>query len=226
MAQKETDQWGWSVPGIWGKCQRAWGAPDTMANKSAKSRQGQSGGNLKNFRHDVARLKSLGLVRKSVDARSQAPTRYMKSQIKKFGDVLEGRARVVTVPPKIAKEYGDAYTRKERHVIVPAEKTETIFYDKKQERIVATRAGYEPGQRLRREFIKSGEVRQPLPEGYMYVIPLGSGEQRFDTWEDAVLFMTPYETARPSGGAYHGALGDWTKYLIVERTDDADSEDA
>lgn len=192
-----------------------------MSSKTPKRGQALSGSDLKKFRADVAKLKKQGLVSKRVDARSQKPTRYMRKQVKTFEPVLQGRARVVTVPREIAKEYGEAYSRKGRHVVVPAEKGETLFYDKKAERIIATRPGYDDLERLRREFLKSGEVTQPLPDGYVYVIPLGSGEQRFDTWEDAVLFMTPYETARPSGGAYKGALGDWTKYLIVEQYDAA-----
>ncbi len=144
----------------------------------------------------------------------------MRDQVKKFADVLNGRARAVTVPRSTGQEYAEAYRKKGRKVIVPAEKGETVFFDKKSGRIVATRKGYVKGQRLRREFVKSGEVEQPLPDGYQYVIPLGQGEQRFDTWADAVLFMTPYE-AGPH--RYYGALGDWTKYLIIEKSEDEDA---
>lgn len=196
-----------------------------MPSKSTPHGQG-SKADIRKFRSDVAKLKSLGLVSKRVDARSQKPTRYMREQVKKFGDVLEGRAKVIHVPHKVAKEYSEAYRAKRNRIVVPAEKGETLFYDKKNQRVVATRKGYEPKQRLRREFLKSGEITMPLPEGYAYVIPLGNGEQRFDTWEDAVLFMTPYETARPGGGAYRGALGDWRKYLIIERLDDEETENA
>jgi len=211
------------LPGVSGLSER--GALYIMPSKSRSSGQG-SRGDIRKFRSDVSKLKSLGLVSKRVDARSQKPTRYMREQVKKFGDVLEGRAKVVHVPRKVAKEYSEAYRAKSGRVVVPAEKGETLFYDKKNNRVVATRKGYEPKQRLRREFLKSGEITMPLPEGYAYVIPLGSGEQRFDTWEDAVLFMTPYETARPNGGAYRGALGDWRKYLIIERLEDGETEDA
>jgi len=145
----------------------------------------------------------------------------MRRQIKEFSDVLQGRAKPVHVPRAIAQEYSEAYRRKGTRVVVPTEPGEAVFYDKKSKRVVATRKGYEPGQRLRREFVKTGEIEQPLPPGYAYVIPLGNGEQRFDTWADAVVFMTPYETGPHR---YYGALGDWKKYLIVEHIDNYDDE--
>lgn len=194
------------------------GRSNILPSKTPRAGQGKSG-NIKKFRSDVAKLKSLGLTSARVDARSQKPTRYMRKKVESFRDVLEGRAKSVHVPQSVAKEYSEAYRRTRSRVIVPTEAGETVFYDKKQKRVVATRKGYEPGMRLRREFLKTGEVTQPLPAGYVYLIPLGSGEQRFDTWEDAVIFMQPYESGPHK---YHGALGDWKKYLMVERVEDAD----
>lgn len=191
-----------------------------MPSKSVGSRQGKQSHNIKKFRHDVARLKALGLISKRVDARSQRETRYMRGQVKRFADVLEGRAKAVKVPRGVAKEYSEAYRRKGNRIVVPVDKTETVFYSAKSKRVTATRPGYEPGTRMVKEFLKSGEVRQPLPEGYVYTIPLGGGVRRFDTWDDVIKFMSPnYETG---SHRYHGALGDWRNYLMVERAEDAD----
>lgn len=159
----------------------------------------------------------MGLVSKRVDARSQRDTKYMRGQVKKFADVLEGRAKAVKVPRATAKEYGAAYRTKGSRVVMPIEKNETVFYSKKTGHITASRPGYDDGERFIKEFMKSGEVGQPLPEGYVYTIPMGQGYQSFDTWQDAVIFMTPYEVGPHK---YHGALGDWKKYLIIERRDE------
>jgi hypothetical protein len=141
----------------------------------------------------------------------------MRSQIRKFNDVLEGRAVAVKVPRAAAKEYSTAYRRKGERIVVPVEANEHAFYSRKTGRITATRPGYDEGERFIKEFMKTGEVGQPLPDGYVYTIPLGSGYQSFDTWQDAVIFMTPYEAGPHS---YRGALGDWRKYLIIERRDE------
>src|SRR6202012_2424729 len=52
---------------------------------------------LKQFRHDVSILKRKGLLDKSIDARSIKPSKYLKSQIRKFGNVLRGEASPVKV---------------------------------------------------------------------------------------------------------------------------------
>jgi hypothetical protein len=59
---------------------------------------------LKQFRKDLAKLKKKGLVSKKIDARSQTATRYMLGQVRKFADVLSGKAAVLTVP-KHEKSY-------------------------------------------------------------------------------------------------------------------------
>ncbi len=84
---------------------------------------------LKQFRHDVALLKRKGLLDKKIyDARSVVPSKYLKSQIKQFGNVLKGLA----TPVKISKEKGayykeKGYTIKAGRVIVPHAPNEKVI---------------------------------------------------------------------------------------------------
>lgn len=188
---------------------------------SIKKAGGGQGPNLKKFRSDVSKLRGVGLVSKRVDARSQTPTRYMKGIVKKFNDVLEGRAQAVKVPRAVAKDYSAAYKTKGSRVVVPVEKGERARYRKKDAAIVGHRTGYAPGETIDKIFTRAGKTEFPetLPPGHVYSIPLGSGVRSFDTFSDAVLFMTPYETGPHS---YRGSLGDWKNYLYIERYSDAD----
>ena len=63
---------------------------------------------LREFRSDVARLKKLGLVSKKTDARKQSPTRYMRSLVRQFSDVLKGGAQVLNVPKNEVPYYKSA----------------------------------------------------------------------------------------------------------------------
>lgn len=60
---------------------------------------------LRAFRSSVAALKKKGIVSPRVDARSQAPTKYMRAKVRKFNDVLEGRAIAVKAPKQIREQY-------------------------------------------------------------------------------------------------------------------------
>lgn len=59
---------------------------------------------LKQFRHDVSILKRKGLLDKALDARSIKPSKYLKSQIKRFGNVLRGEASPVKVSKQAASQ--------------------------------------------------------------------------------------------------------------------------
>lgn len=59
---------------------------------------------LKQFRHDVSILKRKGLLDKSIDARSITPSKYLKSQVKRFRNVLRGEAAPVKVSKATAKQ--------------------------------------------------------------------------------------------------------------------------
>lgn len=178
-----------------------------------------TGTQLKNFRRDVAKLKAKGLVSKRIDARAQKPTRYMQGQVKKYGDVLEGKAAVIKLPKRsAAKEFSEKFRTKGRSVVVPIRKGEKLGYSKATGEISASsKIG---GKRVRRRMSSKGATRDsaPISGNVLYTIPIGNSRQSFDTWDDLVLFMEPYEinTRNP--------YKDWMKYVEITDYDGGDEE--
>lgn len=171
------------------------------------------GAALKKFRSDVAKLKKMGLVgkgSKKIDARSQKPTRYMREQIKKYQDVLDGKAKVVSTKKySEAKKFSKKYRTKFNKVIVAAKKDETLRYAPKQKKIIGTRTV--KGKKVKREItskIVTGRERIPEDKSVLYTIPVGNARMSFDTYEDLKEFMEPYEY---SLNPYIG----WEKYVEI-----------
>jgi hypothetical protein len=82
----------------------------------------------KQFRKDVAALKRKGLIDKLYDARSVTPTKYLKSQIKKFSDVLTGKAQTVKVNKKKQAQYRErGFKVKNGRVVVPVAENEKVY---------------------------------------------------------------------------------------------------
>jgi len=94
-----------------------------MADKQKSKRGGLDKQALKDFRHKVSQLKKKGIVSAKVDARSQRATRYMRSKVRKFEDVLSGHAIAVKAPKKIREKYTTPEIFQERgsFLIVPKE---------------------------------------------------------------------------------------------------------
>lgn len=94
-----------------------------MASRGKGKSGGLKGQELKSFRSAVAKLKSKGIVSKRVDARSQAATRYMRSKVRSFSDVLEGRTLAVKASKEIRQKYIDAgvFQARGSFLIVPKE---------------------------------------------------------------------------------------------------------
>jgi len=168
---------------------------------------------LRKFRSDVAKLKEKGLVSKRIDARSQKPTRHMLSQVKKFNDVLTGKAQVVHAPSRAkAKAYSDAFRTKGKSIVVPIEKGEHVRYAPKSDKIIGTRRAY--GKVLKKEYTQQpmeGIKSLPSGKGIIYSVPLGNGLRSFDDIDDLANFMFPYETAE------RNPYLDWQRYVIIER---------
>lgn len=170
---------------------------------------------LKKFRSDVARLKAKGLTSKRVDARKQKPTKYMRRKVRDFQDVLSGKAKVVSVPKRaIAKEYSEKFRTVGKHVVVPVKPGENVAYSKKQNEITASRRV--DGKRIKRRLSPKGATRveAPISGNVIYTIPLGGTRQSFDTWEDLVLFMEPYE-ANPKN-----PYKEWYKYVEISEIEE------
>lgn len=185
-----------------------------------------TGSQAKEFRSAVAKLKAQGLVSKRIDARSQKPTRYMQGQVKKYQDVLEGKAKAVKLPKRSdAKAYAETLRTKGRTVVVPvSSKTERVQYDKKSGEI------YSNVQENGMKFRKTLRTRQldiydintyPRGDNIKYRMPFGNGARfTFDTPEDLFAFMFQYES-KPKN-----PFRDWQKYVeILSISRDTNSSD-
>lgn len=84
---------------------------------------------LKQFRHDVSILRKKGLLDKTIyDARSAKPTKYLKSQLKKFASVISGEASPIKVSKEKAKYYKEkGMTVKNGKVVVPHVRGEKVM---------------------------------------------------------------------------------------------------
>ena len=147
----------------------------------------------------------------------------MLSQVKKFDDVLKGRAQVVTVKATGSKKSGDRHTavenarayegvfaRKGRKLVVPKVKGEQVRFDPKSGEVRAY--GKSPrGDRYVKVFTER-EISKPgdFPSGpnILYRIPFGRGSFTFDNQKDLFDFMKPYEqSAKP--------YKDWQRYVEI-----------
>jgi hypothetical protein len=105
----------------------------TKKNLNTKGTRGQdlaaARAELKAFRHDVSILRKKGLLDKTIyDARSATPTKYLKSQLKKFASVLTGEATPIKVSKAKATYYREkGLTVKSGKVIVPHVKGEKVM---------------------------------------------------------------------------------------------------
>lgn len=105
----------------------------TKKNLNIKGTRGQdlaaARAELKAFRHDVSILRKKGLLDKTIyDARRATPTKYLKSQLKKFASVLTGEATPIKVSKAKATYYREkGLTVKSGKVIVPHVKGEKVM---------------------------------------------------------------------------------------------------
>ena len=101
---------------------------------------------IREYRSQVAALKRAGLITAKIDARSHKPTRYMQSQIKKYKDVIDGKAKTVKVGSRTeASEYADLYRSKFNRVVVRTQNNEKARYVKSDKTIRIDRTSPLPG---------------------------------------------------------------------------------
>lgn len=93
-----------------------------MAGDKSNKTNKLSGEALKQFRHNVSVLKKKGIVSKRVDARSQRATRYMRSKVKKFDDVISGKQIAIRAKPDIRKKYEGILETRGPFIVVPKER--------------------------------------------------------------------------------------------------------
>jgi hypothetical protein len=182
-----------------------------------------TGSQLKNFRKQVSRLKSLGLVSKKVDARSQKSTRYMREQVeKRFAKVLSGEAVAVKVPRrKYAKKFEGAFDIKGKRVIIPIERGASRPRYNKVSGTISGKVEIN-GREFKRIYtpVTSDNVHKIKKGKHIrYSIPLGNGMHSEDTWEDMVRFMFPYTT---EGGKSKNPYDTWQKYILIDEFDEGE----
>jgi hypothetical protein len=145
---------------------------------------------LKQFRRDVAILKKKGLLnKKKYDARSVKPTKYLRSVIKEFGDVLQGEA----TPVKVSKEK-QAYYKKQGYrvksgrVIVPHAENEKVF---------GTHGNF-----VRQVFGRNGKIQ---------ILDLGLDRDNILKWQDDLrnnrFKLKPYEQLKFQMFGYNSYSG-------------------
>lgn len=165
---------------------------------------------LRKFRGDVAKLKAKGLVSSKVDARAQKPTRHMLNQVKRFDDVLTGRAQVVHTPKRSqAKAFAERFDVKGNSVVVPVPKrgkTGKLTYSAKHGEIHKTTRGPK-GQRHTTTYRPNPMNVRDLPRGdnLHYQIEHG-GTWTFDDISDLENFMRSAE---------HSGWKNWAEYVQV-----------
>jgi hypothetical protein len=167
----------------------------------------------------LSRLKKRGLY-KPKNTR-KAPTRYGLSLLKKFSDVLTGKASVVTVKEKrrkgykAAKKYAHGETKPgtvrvvRNKIIVPTSKGERATYSKKRgEILVSRKVGKEFF--VRTPFPKSihtiNDVRSQLRPGDRISVPFNRGSRGVE-W-----FNMPLDEFEAFWGEY-GPHGSKRKYI-------------
>lgn len=103
---------------------------------------------LRGFRSQISKLKKAGLLSKSVDARSVKPTPYLRSQVLKYKNVLNGNQTTV----KVSKPQAKAAKQMKRPV--------------KGDRVIVDRI---PGQRIRRSKADPMGFHRELPNGVIEI---------------------------------------------------------
>jgi hypothetical protein len=185
----------------------------------AKNTDKKSASQLRAFRSQVAKLKAKGLVSSKVDARSQKQTKYMKSIVRKYADVLSGKAAVVNVGRKTAKEYDEkSFRPRFGKIAVRKEKGERVYFDKKSKTVKSTRKAY--GNRVTKLILPQKKFDiEKLPKarkGYrtFYSVPFNgwTSSPRFENMDELRAFMQGYEVSMPN----------WMKYVEIEEISKSD----
>jgi hypothetical protein len=172
-------------------------------------------------------LKKSGLYTGKLDFR-RAPTPYQKGQIRKYADVIAGKAAVVR--PRDPGSYREHFAVKGDAVIVPRGKGEKIGLSKtgKITRTRRTRSGAQKRTivPLRARKIKPGERRIGLPQpapgkALVFYLPFrrGSGAGQVTQWKrythsNLIAFLHEYDLSPE-------IMSDWLRYVEIEELDAA-----
>lgn len=175
---------------------------------------------VRQFRSEVAKLKKAGLVSKRVHAASQKPTRYMRKQVERFRDVLDGKAKALKAPTladyKVLKENYQDFDFKGRRIIVPVSGENPVVTYSKKTGLLTQYSG--PKARRRTALVGSSKVSRMAEEtadgDYFFTIYMpNEGVISFDDYQELEAFMRPYE--RPHGGRNQKPWVDWRSYVRI-----------
>lgn len=145
----------------------------------------------------MRKLRDAGLISKRVKLTTK-PTRSVKSALKKFADVISGKAAVIKVPKHVARSMKDGNRVKGDLVVIEKQKGERFRYDEDAERIVGTRRA---GQRtftrtIERDLGAIKPARTGTRRYYVAPFQRAGGDidyLKFDDLEELNRFMAEYE---------------------------------
>jgi hypothetical protein len=172
----------------------------------------------KQYRASVRKLQSAGLYTGKPDLRKR-PSKYVEKVLKKYADVLSGKAAVIKAPSKsTASKYKRAFKVRGDNIIVPKKKGERVTIDKRGELHTTRKVR---GRTVRKTITPGGRVRPRKPrkgaKGF-YVIPMNTSDgivkQRFESYAALAAYMEPYEEN----------WEDWQDYVEFEEYDFEDVE--
>lgn len=176
-------------------------------------------------RADLARLKKLGLYRGNA---RKNPTRYGKSLIKKYADVLAGKAAVVKAPSKAAaRAYRDEGSKAPGtvrvsgdRIVVPKLRGEKLRYDKKRKEVIGYWKDKATGKTYKKHVTKTGTDLETFSKRddiiYSLLWMRGSEAERmfFSQYKELLNFIEPY------GGMKR--LGRYVEILDADAIEDGD----
>lgn len=173
-----------------------------MSSKKSDRAQYQSG---------LKKLREVGLYTGKADARKK-PSPYLKSILKKYSDVLSGKA-IVVENKAAAKLYKGTFRTSGDLVIIPKAKGEKIYASKKTGEITTTRKFGK--QTIKSTMLPGGGTASEAKnkaKGY-YVLHLKHGGMRFQSYDEMV--RTVNEVSPKLAQAVAGGF-DWKKWVTFE----------
>lgn len=165
----------------------------------------------------VRKLRAAGLISKRVNVRKK-PAGAVKAALRKFADVVSGKAAVVKVPKNIARGLKGTVRTKGDLVIIERQKGERVRYDAKEQRIIGKRKVGKRTftRRIERDLSKAKPARDGSRRYYVVPFSRGGGDidyLKFDDVGELATFMGEYEKR---------GYKNWKNYVEIIDVDDAD----
>lgn len=165
------------------------------------------------LRREVLKLKDLGLIKYNKRHKIGAKE---KRAVKKYSDVVSGKAAVIKLPKKEAKKYGRSFRQTGNLIIIPRKKGDRVRFDKKNKEVVITGKRYGKKTRTILEPGRGTKARKGPPRGYKrwYAIPFGNSKNYFPNKKELAAFMNEYKHAAVAAGRKWG-FKNWRKYIEI-----------